>query len=1152
MAKQEPQFIHLRVHTEYSMVDGIVRHKPLLQACRDLNYPAIAMTDQGNVCGLVKFYKAANSNGIKPIVGVDAWVINSDISEEPFRVGFLCQNEVGYRNLTRLISRSFTEGQKRGISIMQFDWVKEWHEGLIVLSGGREGDVGKALVANHPEQAAQCLANWKQFFGDRYYLEVQRTGRENEHHYTQQVVAFAQGSQTPIVATNDVHFLESDDFEAHEARVCISQGRTLDDPRRPKNFTDQQYLKSEQEMLELFDDLPEALQNSVEIAKRCTLELELGKNYLPNYPVPEGMTIEEFLEQESKQGLDTRLKQLYPDQDIADIRTEYDERLHLELDVINNMGFPGYFLIVADFIRWAKNNDVPVGPGRGSGAGSLVAFVLEITDIDPLAYGLLFERFLNPERVSMPDFDVDFCMDGRDRVIEYVAEKYGRESVSQIITFGTMAAKAVVRDVGRVMGHPYGFTDSIAKLIPFDLGITLAKAFEQEEKIRQRYDDEDEFRDLWDLAKKLEGVTRQAGKHAGGVVISPSLLTDFTPLYCDEAGDNLVCQFDKDDVEAVGLVKFDFLGLRTLTIIDWAVKSINENITETSELIDINHIPLDDFPSFDVLKQANTTAVFQLESPGMKKLIKKLAPSRFEDIIALVALYRPGPLNAGMDTEFVNRKHGLEEVAYPHPNLEECLEDTYGVILYQEQVMQIAQVLAGYSLGGADILRKAMGKKIIEVMQEQRKIFVTGSTERGIDSDLANQIFDLMEKFAEYGFNKSHSAAYALIAYQTAWLKAHYPAEFMAAVMSADLDNTDKIVTYIDDCAHNDIKIIPPDVNSGHYRFVPLEDKKIVYGIGALKGVGEGAIESIVDSRAEGPYKNLYDFCARVDLRRVNKRVLEALIKGGAMDSFGKSRSVLFESLEDAVKCAEQGARDAAQGMNDMFGGPVGDSQSDIHERYAEVRDWTEEHRLKFEKETLGLYLTGHPINRYAKELKSIGTTRLNLVQPTNRGFPIRVAGLLIEQRVRTTKSGKHWASVTLDDRSGRLGANLFSKVYEEFGHMLTKDKVYIFEGDVSFDDFSEGLTMSVKSVMDFETIREQTSKFIRVVCPETMPDNFTEQLATVLEPFRDGGCSLKLEYQNQMAKGIISLPDSWAVTPSDECLQRLKEISDSVEIVYC
>ncbi len=1152
-----PKFIHLRVHSEFSMVDGIVRHKPLFEYCRELNMPAVAMTDQGNICGLVKFYRGANARGIKPIIGVDAWVRSTVMGNDLFRIVFLCQNQEGYKNLTRLISRSYTDGQQRGLPIIHFDWIKDCTEGLIVLSGGREGDVGKSILAGNHQQAADCLGYWNSLFPNRYYLELQRTGRENEETYLHAVVGMAEGSNTPVVATNDVHFLKEDDFGAHEARVCINQGRVLDDPRRPRYFSEQQYFKTEQEMCELFVDIPEALENSVEIARRCTVELELEKNFLPNYPVPDGMTMEAFFAEESKSGLDKRLGVLFDrkNESFTEQRKPYDERLQIELDVINEMGFPGYFLIVADFIHWAKNNGVPVGPGRGSGAGSLIAYALEITDLDPLEYGLLFERFLNPERVSMPDFDVDFCMDGRDRVIDYVAEKYGRDSVSQIITFGTMAAKAVIRDVGRVLGNPYGFVDKVAKLIPFDIGITLQKAFDQEQSIRERYEQEDEFRELWDLAVKLEGITRHAGKHAGGVVISPTVLTDFTPLYCDESGDNLVCQFDKDDVEAVGLVKFDFLGLKTLTIIDWALDTINQKKSRQDEQpVDINTIPLDDKASYQLLKKANTTAVFQLESHGMKKLIAQLAPSRFEDIIALVALYRPGPLGSGMVEDFVNRKHGRAQVNYPHPDLEECLQSTYGVILYQEQVMQIAQILAGYSLGGADMLRRAMGKKKIEVMQQQRATFSEGAKKNGVDGDLANQIFDLMEKFAEYGFNKSHSAAYALVAFQTAWLKAHYPAEFMAAVMSADMDNTDKIVTFVDDCYANHITIIPPDVNRGQHRFTVDDEGQIIYGIGAIKGVGEGAINSIVEKRNAGPYLNLYDFCNRVDLKKSNRRVLEALIKAGAMDSFGQSRSVLNASLEEAIRSAEQRKRDVALGQNDLFGGPASGADDSHDIQYTQVRDWSEEHQLMCERETLGLFLTGHPINSFLSELKQITSCRLKHIQPTGRDKSIIVAGLVIAIRTIRTKSGGHMATLTLDDRSSRFEAMFYTEAYEEFSQLLAKDKILIVEGEVSFDDFTNGLRMIVRKAMDMTGAREHFGKGLLLEINHQMIEGeFAELLARSMEPYRDGDCHVKLNYTNNEAKGCLRLPESWCVSPTDDLLYRLAELPgcSGVKIKY-
>ncbi|MGD8560640.1 MAG: DNA polymerase III subunit alpha, partial [Gammaproteobacteria bacterium] len=884
----EPQFVHLHVHTEYSLVNGIVRVKPLVKAVRETRMPAVAVTDQCNLFAMVKFYRAAISAGVKPIIGVDLWINNEQQAAQPHHLVLLCQDDEGYRNLTRLVSRGYTDGQHHGMPILEKAWLHGATDGLIALSGAVNGDVGQALLNHDMSTAQQLLEDWQTLFPRRFYLQLQRTGNPGEEDYIHAAVQLAQTTHTPVVATNSVHFLKSDDFDAHEVRVCIHEGRTLDDTRRPRNFTPQQYLRTPEEMAELFQDIPEALQNSVEIARRCNVELTLGKNYLPDFPIPEGMTEDSYFRQLAREGLEQRLESLYDKNDSAfsEQRKPYDERLENELDVIINMGFPGYFLIVADFIRWAKNNGVPVGPGRGSGAGSLVAYALSITDLDPLKYELLFERFLNPERVSMPDFDVDFCMEGRDRVIDYVANRYGREKVSQIITYGSMAAKAVVRDVGRVLGHPYGFVDQIAKLIPFELGITLDKALQQEEMLKQRYDEEEDVQALIDMARSLEGVARNAGKHAGGVVIAPSNLTDFTPLYCEQGGGSLVTQFDKDDVEAVGLVKFDFLGLRTLTIINWAVQTINDRrVNRSDAALDINDIPIDDQQTFKLLKECATTAVFQLESRGMKDLIKRLQPDDFEDIVALVALFRPGPLQSGMVDDFINRKHGRAKVEYPHPDVAPILKPTYGVILYQEQVMQIAQVLAGYTLGGADLLRRAMGKKKPEEMAKQREIFTEGAVARGVKEQTATYIFDLMEKFAGYGFNKSHSAAYALVSYQTAWLKCHYPAAFMAAVLSADMDNTDKVVSLIEECRAMGLNVVSPNVNMCEYRFTITDDRTVLYGLGAIKGVGEGAIESIRQSyRDQGKFHSLFDFCQRIDLKKANRRTLEALIRAGALD----------------------------------------------------------------------------------------------------------------------------------------------------------------------------------------------------------------------------------------------------------------------------
>ena len=915
------EFVHLRLHSEYSLVDGLVRVKPLAQKVADIGMPAVALTDFNNLFGLVKFYKSTQAAGVKPIAGADVLIAQENPEAAATQLVLLVADQTGYQNLIKLISKAYLEGQRQAVPIISKSWLADHSEGLIALSGGCMGEIGLALVSGRSADAESLLEYYMSIFPDRFYLELQRTGRADEEDYLHAAVALASKYECPVVATNDVRFIEPNEFEAHEARVCIYEGRTLEDPRRERRYSEQQYLRTAQEMAELFSDIPEALENTLEIAKRCNLEISFGEYFLPDYPIPQGMTIDEYLISVSKQGLEDRIPSLFnsTDDNAEQRLTTYQDRLKFELDIIIQMGFAGYFLIVMDFIRWAKDNKIPVGPGRGSGAGSLVAYVLKITDLDPIEYDLLFERFLNPERISMPDFDIDFCMDGRDRVIAYVAEQYGRDAVSQIVTFGTMAAKAVVRDVARVQGKSYGLADKLSKLIPFEVGMTLEKAIEQEEQLDQFLSEDDEAAEIWSMALQLEGVARNCGKHAGGVVISPTVITDFSPIYCDDSGSGVVTQFDKNDVEEVGLIKFDFLGLRTLTIIDWAVQMINHRRQANAEdLLDVDQIPLDDKQTYQLMQRAETTAVFQLESRGMKELIIKLGPDRFEDIVALVALFRPGPLQSGMVDDFINRKKGRAEVSYPHSQYQhECLkpalEPTYGIILYQEQVMQIAQVMGGYTLGGADLLRRAMGKKNAAEMAKQRKLFVQGAMEKGHSESLASNIFDLMEKFAGYGFNKSHSAAYALVAYQTAWLKTHYPAQFMAATMSSDMDKTDKVVTFIDECRAMDLQLLPPDVNRGRFHFSVDDDGSVIYGLGAIKGLGEGPVQNIIDSREEGgPFKDLFDFCARVDGRKVNKRAIEALIRSGALDliapqgDVGYKRAVMHACMDDALKSAEQ------------------------------------------------------------------------------------------------------------------------------------------------------------------------------------------------------------------------------------------------------
>ena len=1159
-------FVHLHLHTEYSLADGILRIKPTVKSVADAGMPAMAVTDQSNMFSMVKFYRAAMSAGIKPIIGVDAWLKNETNISQPYRLLLLCQNHQGYLNLSDLVSRSFMEGQHQSVPMLSLEWIKTHNEGLISLSGGRQGAIGNALIAGNRALAIQLLEASLECFGDRFYIELQRTGRPQEEDYLHLAVDLASEYNVPVVATNDVHFLHADDFGAHEARVCIHDGRTLNDPRRPRRHSAQQYLRTPEEMATLFEDIPEALENTVEIAKRCNLEVELGKNYLPDFPIPAETTMEAYFSEQAREGLEKRLAViLSPDQsEHTEQRKAYSDRLETELSVINEMGFPGYFLIVADFIIWAKKHGVPVGPGRGSGAGSLVAFALTITGLDPLKYELLFERFLNPERVSMPDFDIDFCMEGRDRVIDYVAEKYGREKVSQIITYGSMAAKAVVRDVGRVLGHPYGFVDRIAKLIPFEIGITLEKALEQEAALRELYEQDDEVTALIDLARSLEGLARNAGKHAGGVVISPTRLTDFTPIYCEQGGANVVSQFDKDDVEAVGLVKFDFLGLRTLTIIDWATQTINKQRQEAGEeCLNIETIPLDDKKTFKLLKRYQTSAVFQLESRGMKDLIKRLQPDCFEDIVALVALFRPGPLQSGMVDDFIHRKHGRAKVEYPHPDLEPILEPTYGVILYQEQVMQIAQVLAGYSLGGADLLRRAMGKKKLEEMAKQRSFFTEGALKHGVDEKTATYIFDLMEKFAGYGFNKSHSAAYALVSYQTAWLKAYYPSAFMAAVLSADMDNTDKVMAMINECWDIKLKVLPPDVNSSGYAFTVKDDQTILYGLGAIKGVGEAAVEIIIQERSlNGVYASLVDLCKRVDSRKVTRRVYEALIRSGGLGCLGDNRATLMSQLPDAIKSAEQHLRDADAGQSDLFGGTVSKTEEPVAQKT--LPEWDEEQWLAGEKATLGLYLTKHPIDRYRSELQNIISGSLaelggldeSATSGTGRNNDriVVVAGLAIELRTRPTQRGTRMAFLTLDDRTARMEIRVFSKIYEQYEALLAVDKVLIVQGSLGFDDYSGSMRMNAECIYDIDAAREVYAKqLILDVNALKAGNGFIHTLENILKPFCDGQCPVGLNYRAESANTKITLGEKWRVHPTDELIHRLKDLTgdEQVRVVY-
>ena len=1149
-------FIHLRVHSDFSMMDGLNKVKPILGKVAALGMPAVAITDQMNMCGLVKFYSEAHNLGIKPIIGTDFWVTNEVFGDEPFRLTLIAMNNEGYKNITILISKAYLRGHLSHRAVIDQEWLAEHSEGVIALSGAQHGDVGVGLMKNNAKILDSALEFYKTHFPDRFYLELIRTGRQGEEDYLHLAVELAEQRGLPVVATNEVCFIDREGFDAHEIRVCIHDGYTLDDNRRPKRYSDQQYLRTAEEMVELFSDIPEAIENTVEIAKRCNVTVRLNEYFLPQFPTG-GMTTEDFLVKVSEEGLEERLEFLFPDEEVRKAkRPEYDDRLRIELEVINQMGFPGYFLIVMEFIQWSKDNGIPVGPGRGSGAGSLVAYALKITDLDPLEFDLLFERFLNPERVSMPDFDVDFCMDRRDEVIDHVAELYGRQAVSQIITFGTMAAKAVVRDVGRVLGHPYGFVDRISKLIPPDPGMTLEKAFKAEPQLPEVYESDEEVKDLIDMARILEGVTRNAGKHAGGVVIAPTTITDFSPLYCDDEGKNPVTQFDKNDVETAGLVKFDFLGLRTLTIIQWAIDMIKEGKNVD---VDISAIPLEDPKSFRTLQNAETTAVFQLESRGMKELIKRLKPDCFEDIIALVALFRPGPLQSGMVDNFIDRKHGREEISYPdaeyqHECLKEILEPTYGIILYQEQVMQIAQEMAGYSLGGADLLRRAMGKKKPEEMAKQRGTFAEGAKGNNIDPDLAMKIFDLVEKFAGYGFNKSHSAAYALVSYQTLWLKVHYPAEFMAAVMSADMDNTDKIVTLVDECERMGIEILPPDLNAGKYKFTVDSEGRIVYGIGAIKGVGEGPIEAIIEAReTQGAFKDLFDFCAKIDIKRVNKRVLEKLVLAGAMDNLGPHRASLMASLPEALAAAGQHAKAESFGQSDMFG-LLTTEPEDVKQAFADVPEWPEKVWLEGEKDTLGLYLTGHPINQYAEELRYYTDGRLVDLKPTNKDQMASAVGLVLGVRVMTNKRGRRWAIVTLDDKSARIDVRFFPDMYEQFESVLETDRILLIKGQVSFDDFSGGNTITARDVMDIVQAREKNARALALnIDTQLLEPKKMSQMQSILQAFNGGSCPVQLAVTHPDAEVILACGARWYVTPEDQLLHDLKQClgDKAVSILY-
>ena len=1141
----DPSFIHLRLHSEFSIVDGMVRldvgknHScpPVERAVED-GMPALALTDLSNLFGMVKFYKAARGKGIKPIIGCDVWVSNESNRDQPHRLLLLCRNRQGYLRLCDLLTRAYRSNQHRGRAEVRREWFADGGgDGLIALSGAHLGDVGQALLQAKRAQAQELAAEWQRLFPGAFYLELQRTGLPQADAHVRLALSLASELQLPVVATHPIEFLAPDDYKAHEARVCISEGYMLADKRRPRVFTEQQYFKTQAEMAELFADIPEALANSVEIAKRCNLSVELGKSKLPQFPVPEGMSLEDYLCQRAEEGLAVRMKELYPDEaKRAEQYPTYTDRLKFETATIIQMGFPGYFLIVADFINWAKHNGVPVGPGRGSGAGSLVAYSMGITDLDPLRYDLLFERFLNPERVSMPDFDIDFCQETRYKVIEYVRDRYGADAVSQIVTFGTMAAKAVVRDVGRVLDLPYNFCDQLSKLIPAAPGkqYSLDEALTMEPQLKERYDSEEEVRELFILARKLEGLTRNVGMHAGGVLIAPGKLTDFCPLYLAPNADNAVSQFDKDDVEAVGLVKFDFLGLRNLTIIELALKYIKKLDPSFDQPLDTQHF--DDPAAYEVLKKANTTAVFQLESEGMKKLLSKLQPDRFEDIIAVLALYRPGPLGSGMVDDFILRKKGKQTIDYFHPDLQASLAPTYGVIVYQEQVMQISQIIGGYTLGGADLLRRAMGKKNQEEMDKHRSLFVEGALKKDYPEKLANSLFDLMAKFAEYGFNKSHTAAYAVISYQTAWLKAHHTSAFMAATLSSELDNTDQLKVFYEDTLANKVVVLAPDVNVSGYRFEPVSRTEIRYGLGAVKGTGEAAITVIVAAREkDGPFTSLFDFCRRVDKRTVNRRVVESLVRAGAFDTLNANRASLLASVGVAMEAAEQENRDIHQ--NSLFDAMDDGGAESRPDAMVDAPPWPMIEQLTNEKKALGFYFSGHPYDAYRAELAGFIKTRLSDIAPQQQ--PVWLAGIVYAQRTQMTRRGK-MAFISLEDGVARIEVSVFSELFDANKDILKEDQLLILEAKVSKDDYSGGFRVVAENLLDLAGARTRFARLLRLSC--TAPAD-ADKLREILSGYQDReGCRVRVGYGNATASCELELGEDWRVKLRDNLLASLAD----------
>ena len=1172
-------FTHLHVHSGFSILDGLATPKEIVARTKELGMDAVAITDMSNMYAAIKFYKEAKAQGIKPILGSEVFVVPEyrlnednklDVSEG-YKAVILAQNASGYRDVMEIISEGYSHGLTKlgnhDIPFVEEAYIAERSSDIIMLSAGIEGAVGKAILEGDIDKAEKKMKFFQSVFGDRYFTEVSRTGRKEDDKYLNLAVNLSVDNDIPLVATNNVKFLYQDDFQDHEIRVCVQESQTRELRGFNTPYSPHMYLKSPEEMERLFPDIPEALENTQAIIDSCDVELTLDQPALPKFPTPNGEDEATYLRTMSYQGLEKRFDAILsnvPENEVEEVKATYKQRLETELEVINGMGFPGYFLIVADFIQWSKRNDIPVGPGRGSGAGSLVAYCCDITNLDPLPYDLLFERFLNPERVSMPDFDIDFCVEGRDRVIEYVAKRYGQNAVSQIATFGTMAAKSSIKDTARVEGKPYAFGDKISKMIPNDPGITIDTALKQSDNLLNAYEQDSEVKRIIDIARNLEGLPRSIGRHAGGVLISPTKLTDFTPIHAD--GETVASQYDKNDVETAGLVKFDFLGLRNLTVIDNAVKLVNRRReSEGLEPLNIDNIKLDDKPSFDLLKEADTTAIFQLESNGMKGLIKKLQPDDFEDIVALVALYRPGPLQSGMVEDFIDRKHGRKEVEYPDPCLEEVLKPTYGVIVYQEQVMQIAQVMAGYSLGEADILRRAMGKKKPEEMAKQKTRFMEGAEEQGHTKEKAAEVFELMEFFAGYGFNKSHSAAYALVTYQTAFLKAHYPVEFMSAVMSSDMGKTEKLVKYFADIKKKDVKVVPPNVNTSSYSFLPTRKGNILYGLMAIKGVGASACQEIIQERDKnGPYKDMFDFASRLS-GKVTKTSFEGLVKSGAFDIFKKDRGVLMANIPVAIKYRKTIAEKKKKAQAKAPEGPTSDlfASNDAEAIEVDKPDYIPAQHISYrdkllgESASIGVYLSGHPMDEFYNEVETAVTARNKDIDLEQHGFKssepkyFLQVGVVVERTVK--RKNMFFA---LDDTTDALSCVMFKNVAQKYGNRIENGAVVCVSGKIEEDKYNgDGeVKMTVNKVLSIQELREKFAKQVVVkASPEILGNKeLIDETRSLAEQNSPGYSKLFFLTEDEEGNEVIyqnHMPSS--IVPNENIVNTLRGNGFEVDVVY-